>query len=353
MQVENMDKNLETIKYHFAKTFIEAISSKSIEACAELLQSFDDQIYLTGATAELDMSKEEYNTLLRKRTKEFLDEISDFIDKKNENADSALTIEHFTEINTYDFEIKEEPFQVINTISINMNTRLVDEVNYQVGFQIENALLIQNKIKISNWYFVKRYESVWDEINEKNTPYLKANKEKVRTLMADHLDEEYSLILNDWNNWYYHEGDLELEKFDLKVNFIVTGNLTIRENLVEIDRELIVLGKTNLNALYLDEDNNVLFLGGIEFKTGVFILSSGAFQVLKQPKGPFLYTYSESNDIENINNVNCFIDAAMGEAQGACHELLSEKFIEEGTDVYDLDMDTIVEALRNGENIFK
>ena len=122
---------------------------------------------------------------------------------------------------------------------------------------------------------------------------------------------------------------------------------------VEIEHELIVLGKTSLSSLHLDEDNDVLFLGGIEFKVGIFILSSGAFQVLEQPKGPIFCTHSESNIIENRTDIQCFVDFAMGETHGNFQDLLLRKFIGEDDDIYDLDIELIIEAIRTEENIFK
>jgi len=360
-----MKRDLQTIKTDFANAFIDAISSKSVTACVKLVASYEDQIYLAGKDAKLDMSKEEYDIRVKTNTKEFLDKASNFIDEKNSTINSFLNTSNITEVDTYAFKISEEHIQIVDVLSITMNTRLLDGVNYGVGFQINDSFFINGKIKISNWFFAKYYESFWDDINEENTPYPKVqSKEKLKEicakhLQAKHLAEDYSELLDDWNDWegwYLHEGDLELDVYDLKVNFIVTGNLTIKEPLVEIEHELIVLGKTKLNALFLENDNNVCFLNGIDFNVGVFILYSDAgCRIFNKPKGPLLFVCSESHDIINHNEVQCFIDIEYNrESHGNINDLLLDKFIEKNENqVLDEHFDELIEAIRKRKNIFK
>ncbi len=351
MKQQNHD--IEAIKEEFAKSFIEAISSKSVEACADLVLNAED-----NKTLEIDygFSDKVYRKKLMTQSKNFLKEQRKFIDKMNADQTSAISYENYLKINTYDFEIpKEHPACFIKTISISMKERLIDGVFYQVGFQIDDALFINGKIKINNLFSVRMYESYRDEINEENTPYpLVKDKKILRNALGKHANKEYADILGYYNDWYLHEGDLTIEKFDLKVNLIVTGNLTIKEPVVEVPHELIVLGKTQLNTLYLNEPNDVLFLGGIEFKDCLFIMDSGPYQIFNHPKGPLIFSWSESIEVNSLEQVECCPASELGE-KGDVSELLLEAFYSKNKEdgIYELKLELILETLRAGKSIFK
>jgi len=346
-----MQKNLQTIKTAFAHSFIQAISTKSVVDCVQLSSYIEYQMYFSGEYTKPSYLRKKFdNWIVLRDVKKFLKKANKFISQKNSNKNSALTIANIAKIDTYDFEISKETLQIIDTLSITMNTRLIKDVNYTIGFKIDHALLFNGEIKI-NWNFVKYYESYSNDINETNTPYTKIeSKEKLEKICANHIGKEYLDILNRYNAWYVHEGDLELDTYDLKVNLIVTGNLTIKEPLTKIREELIVLGNTKVNTLVLEDENDVLFLGGIEFKIGLFIFSTGPYQVINNPKGPLFFSCSESFEIYNTKAVQCVIDIQSDFFQGDINNLLLDEFIEEAKEVK---FEQIIIAIKAGENIFK
>lgn len=353
-----MDESFQHIKEAFSNDLINALTSKSAVACCKMLLSFDDVLHMNGAEGQAEVTREVYDALSLQRTNEFLnDDMGDFIDKKNAQKDSVIIAAHITKTETYDFTPNDEPFQIIDTISISMNRRLVDGVNYQVGFQIDDAIFVNGKIKISNWYFAKRYESFWDDINPENTPYPKiTDQKKLKAIVKNCSDRETCEdVLSNLRDWYVHEGDLELESFDLKVAFIVTGNLTIKEPFTEIPHELIVLGRTKLTTLLIEETNDVLFLGGIEFAKAVFVsvTSHGAYQIFNRPRGPLFVTESETTDIDEASEIKCFSDTSYGTTHGDFHALLIDRFMPQDVTVDELDMDQIIDAIKRGETAFK
>jgi len=352
MSQQNHD--IEVIKEAFAKSFIEAMSSQSVEACADLLLSYEDCEAL-GVTP--DISKEAYQAALVLQSENFFKEHSSFIEAKNAAIDSALSLENFVKIDTYKFKLQEGyEASFIKTISISMQERLVETVFYRVGFQIDDAVLVNGKIKINHLAFVRMYESHWDDINAKNTPYpFVEDKKQLRKIVEKYAKKEYIEVIDYCTGWYVHDGDLDLEKCDLTVNLIVTGDLTIKEPVAELRNNLIVLGKTSVNALYLeDESVNVLFLGGIDFKVAVFIIyCSGPYQVLNKPRGPLIYGASETLFVDSSEHVQCLYapDAGFEDDYSEC---LAVKLIEKDQDGFeDLRLESILAAIRAGETIFK
>lgn len=349
--MEQIFQDIKKIEEEFSKSFIEAISSKSIEACADLVLSYED-----NSTLEVDygLSEKRYRKRLLEQSENFLKGQSKFIDKKNAALESAISFENFEEINTYDFEIpKKHPACFIKTISITMKKRLVDGIFYQVGFQIEDAVFVNGKIKINNLFSVRMHESFWDEINEENTPYLLIeDKASLNEILGNHSDREYAEILDHYNNWYLHTGDLVLDSYEVKVNLIVTGNLKIKEPVTEVLHELIVLGNTSLNTLFLEETNDVLFLGGIEFTVGLFIMDSGAYQIFNSPKGPIIFAQSETIEVENTQNILCLYAPEL-DKNGDYSEIILDEFCgkEEGNEY--LEIELIIETLRAERPIFK
>jgi len=64
-----MDK-LTQLKGEFSKAFIEAVSYKSVEACAKLVLSYDEREILFGKSSS-GISKADYNEALTKQCKAF------------------------------------------------------------------------------------------------------------------------------------------------------------------------------------------------------------------------------------------------------------------------------------------
>ena len=356
--------SLTLLKNEFSKAFIEAVSSKSVEACTKLVLSYEEQNILFGKDG-FGMKEEAYKEALTKQCQAFFEKWDTFVDEKNAYTHTKITLDNLDGVDTYSFEIHDEPFQFLKTISISMKEYKKEKKIYQVGFQIDNPLFINGRFALNNMLLTKCYESFWDDLE--NIPY----KNKIHThdefkgLVKDIGDSEtlegMLYAYNAYNDWYLYDGDLELEKFDEKVNLVVTGNLTVKEPLVEITTELIVFGKTIVNAMYLDEGNDVFLLGGVEFNVALLSAMPGPYRVINNPKGPFLYSDSDSTIVNNPEKVKCYADYVYGESHGDILTILKEKYIDrdepyEGEEVeeddYHINSGQIAEDIKLGENIF-
>jgi len=357
-------KSLELLKNEFSKVFIEAVSSKSVEACTNLVVSYDEQNILFGKDG-FGMKEEAYKEALTKQCQAFFKKWDTFIDEKNAHAHTKLILDNLDGVHTYSFEIHDEPFQFLKTISISMKEYKKEKKIHQVGFEIDNPLFINGRLALNNMLLTKCYESFWDDLE--NIPY----KNKIHTLdefksLVKDVDDSETLegmfdAYNAYNEWYLYDGDLELEKFDEKVNLVVTGNLTVKEPLVEITTELIVFGKTIVNAMYLDEGNNVFFLEGVDFNVALLSTMPGPYRVINNPRGPFLYSDSDSTIVNNPEKVKCYADYVYGKSHGDILSMLKEKYINrdepyEGEEIeeddYYIDAAQIAEDIRLSENIF-
>lgn len=352
------------LKNEFSKSFIEAISSKSVEACTKLILSYEEQNILFGKDG-FGMEKKAYGEALTKQCQAFFEKWDSFIDEKNAYDYTKLILDNLDEVDTYAFEINDEPFQFLKTISISMKEYKKEKKIHQVGFQIDNPLFINGRFALNNMLLTKCYESFWDDLE--NIPY--KNKihslDEFKALIKDIEDGETREGMRDaynaYNDWYLHDGDLELDNFDEKVNLVVTGNLTIKEPLVAIETELIVLGKTRVNAMYLGEGDDVFLLGGVDFNVALISAMPGPYKIINNPNGPFLYSDSDSTIVNNPEKVKCYADYVYGESHGDILAMLKEKYIDKDEpygdeeideDDYYINVSLIAEDIRLGENIF-
>jgi len=313
--MNHQDQDLEAIKEVFAKSLLEAISSKSVEAHTKLVMSYED--YKKLGSIRLDISKEAYQAAVLTQSEQFFEKKSRFIDERNAHVDSAINLDNLAMV---------------------INTSLPMSNDYEI---------------LQHMGFIKPFR--WDDINEENTPYpLVEDNKQLHKIVEKYAKKEYIEVIDYFSSWYVHEGDLILEKYDIKVNLIVTGNLTIREPVAEIRNELIVLGNTKVNVLYLlEEGNNTLFLGGVEFKVAIFVIYSGAYQVLNNPRGPLIYAGSETVFIDTTEQVQCTYAPDQG-FEDDCSEILLPKFLIKYEDGFsEINIEAVVEAIRTGENIFK
>ncbi len=190
--------------------------------------------------------------------------------------------------------------------------------------------------------------------------HMTINSRKIRSenefmaLLGQELDGEYSQHIYE-GEWFVHEGDLVVERYEAEVNLLVTGNLTVKESLMEIKSSLVVSGKTELNSLFLGGGgNHALFLDGVEFTTALVSYITGPFKVLNHPIGPFLYNHSDSTYISNPKGVECLVDFALGESHGDVHRLLAAEYIDVLSDGdYSIPVDKLREDLRAGKCIFR
>lgn len=354
-------QNLGPIESAFAKAFIEAISAKSVEGCADLVLTYED---CAALGVDFGLSQRAYRKRLKKQSKNFLKEKREFIDKKNADPNSAITVENFVAIDTYEFAL-EDGFEAgfIKTISISMKIRRVDGMCYQVGFQINDAVFVNGNIRINNLHGVRMSESYWEEITKENTSYpLITDKAELRGIIQryapKYVDREYINILDYYSNWYVHEGDLTLESYlEVKVNLIVTGNLTFKEPVTSVTRELIVLGRTSVNALVLEDTNDALFLGGVDFAVSAFVIYTSAYIILNRPRGPFLCAYCETLEIDDLSGIQ-HLYAPELDANADFSQFLLDGFYEasepdEGYEGYELNYPAVLEAIRAGRSIFK
>ena len=346
-------EKLELAKDNFAQAFIEAVSTKSIEACKKLVLSYDEQAVLFGKE-NIVMSKEDYHKVLTRQCQAFFEKWEKFIDEKNASSFTKLTLNNLAKVDTYEFKVTNEPFQTMRRVSVSMKEYKKGKMIYRVGFQIDEPIFINGRFAINNMLLVRCYESFWDDLSD--IPYTdkistyKEFKELIRGYVNINLDEN-----KFYGEWYVHKGDLKLDKFDEKVSLIVTGNLTVKEPLVEITTGLIVCGKTVVNAMYLEETNSIFLLGGVEFDVALISVLTDSYREIYHPKGPFLYNDSESAEIIGAEEVECYFNNAFGEFSCNIEETLKEKYIDRDNDEPSMgvDIDLIVEDIKLGKNIFK
>ena len=185
-----------------------------------------------------------------------------------------------------------------------------------------------------------------------STKRLKAYMDDANTTMEPYL---YT------SDWYIHEGDLELDTFSINRDTIITGDLRVKSPLVEPDCRLIVLGKTYVNAIALWDVNDIYLLGGVAFNVALLSMMAGPEKILKNLEGPFVYTDSDSTEIEGVDGVKCYVDHVYGESHGDILHMLKEKYIDRDEpydgekvdeDEFHIDVSLIAEDIRLGENIF-
>ena len=202
-------------------------------------------------------------------------------------------------------------------------------------------------------------EIFWDNLED--IPYkhkiesLDAFEALVKDIDDDETLEGLYFAYNNFTDWYLHEGDLELDNFDEKVNLVVTGNLTVKEPFMEIETKLIVLGKTTANAIHLYA-SNIFLLGGVEFNLALISYIVGPYKIINNPNGPFLYNSSDSTIVNNPEKVKCYVDHVYSQSHGDELQMLKAKYIDrdesDEEDEYSINLDYIMEDIKLGKNIF-
>lgn len=209
----------------------------------------------------------------------------------------------------------------------------------------------QIKQEFTNKYIIQT------SIGEIELPICSTERLKVYIDEADTYMEPY---LYEYD-WYIHEGDLELDTFTIVRDTIITGDLIVKAPLVEPDCRLIVLGKTSVNSIALWDVNDIYLLGGVAFNVALLSMMAGPEKILRNLEGPFVYTDSDSTEIEGVDGVKCYADYVYGESHGDILAMLKEKYIyrnepyageEVDEDEYHIDASLIAEDIRLGENIF-
>lgn len=341
----------ENNKEKFAIALIGAIAEKSAQELYSLCLNSDDQIKM-GIKPELTEAK-----------------VSEIVLK------NCVTF-----INTIDFNINE---YVLDSVDIRASkdaeelvkghiTTFIDSVELllkkegstsMLSVDVEIPIVIDNKIKINNPLLIKCQEfedsSRGDEIQPESITIIDSNNQRLKFSICDidivksYLKKNHVVDAEEISNlpWYIFDGNVEIDSYSLPMNTIITGDLYIHERLVEIDRDLIVLGKTVANAIAMDGSNDIFLLGGVEFNTALFSMMPGPFRVLRKLKGPLLYTDSDSTLIEGTEDVTCYIDQVYSESHGDVGTLIKNKYLNKS--FCSLDSPSLIaNAIKYGKNIF-
>lgn len=149
---------LEEQKQKFAEAFIEAIASKSIEACKKLITSYEERVLMFSEAAI--GTPEEYDKLLNTQCLRYFDEADSFIDahKQEINTDNIGIVE----IDNLGGEVEISEgclFRKIPLFSIAMKAK--KQENYRqsnIEFQIEGPFVINGKIRINNFTMIEQHE---------------------------------------------------------------------------------------------------------------------------------------------------------------------------------------------------
>lgn len=343
-----MAHSIDAIAREFAHSAVVAYGTKSVKACVNLLPTKEeDRLIDTVIPVRIG-----YQRLTAKRfTKQALKESSTKIDRLNERSDSALTVENLAGVDTHRFEVDPiAEVQVIPRITIRFNERREDDRLVRAVIVIKDAALVNGVIRNTHFLNVEiaqtsrrdpeaitRFTAIHDQ---------QALKEMLLPVIGS-SDTNYALGYE----WELHEGDLELDVFDVECPLIVSGDLTVREPLVEVDVPLIVLGKSRVRSLSLGGDNGAYLMGGVEFEQALLSLHSECGQFVKRPAGPLIFTACEATEITETSGVTCLFEEAIGNTPGDLAATVKAEYLVTEDGYTTIDWDKVVNVLRRGGSI--
>jgi len=334
--------------HEFASAVIGAYGSKSVKACVALLPTKqEDRLIDTVVPFRFG-----YHRLTAKRfTKQVLKEKSKKIDQLNERSDSALTVANLDSIDTHDFvPDADAAVQVVPRITIRFKERSVDDRLVRAVIIVKEAAIVNQAMRNTHFLNVEIAET--SRRNPEAVTRFTAihDRQVLKGILEPVIGSEYtSYVLGD--EWEMHEGDLQLETFDIKTNLIVTGDLSVDEPLVEIECSLVVFGTTTVRSLLLGEDN-VFLMGGVQFAQALLSHHSGPTKVINRPVGPLLYSGCETTETYETSGVTCLFEDAIGNTPGDLQATVHPDYLLEHDDGQTtIDWDRTVSALESGSSI--
>lgn len=338
------------MKQKFAKALIEALSDQSAQKLYPLCNNFHD---MKNVGMDSDLTEQRLGEIVLANCVKFIETVDFNIDD--------FDLESINIEQTADAVVLEEGYSVVFADSIKLLFNGL-ESSENLRIKVDCPIIINNDIKINNPLMIECcvYE-----------PYIPVPPPE-SIMVVDTHGQTHELLLTDSNiiesrlknkdrdvefysgheNWYIHEGDLELDSLSLEKNVLISGNLLLHELMVEPTEGLIVLGKTVLNALCLDDANDVFLLGGIDFNVAVISIMAGQTRVLRDLDGPLVYNSSDSTSIEGTSNVGCYVDYVYGDSHGVFSAILNSKYLELDEDEVHVDGELIAYDIPLGEQIF-
>lgn len=371
MDKNSKKENIELIKKQknkFAKEFIDAVTNQSIEKCKKLIIPFDEYVILVD---DKEMTADMYDEALTKQCVNFFIEKKDFF---NEHM-ARLEIEKIDSATIYNLGDKHEIidnffYSPIDSLSITMENKVLENDDISsLGFQIDNPVVINSKIRINNFLFTKTYESIYKHVRVKKLhkkfgfkeltldnflEIMKNSPFDISTL----LDECYTL---SEYNWFIYDGNLvmtseEFNTLDSDSNFLITGNLTIDGVLNLNDHTLFVL--KNLKAKDIFIDSSICYIQETAYFNDVLMIEPAADDEpirINNTEGKFVLNGARFIELGiSEDKVTTFFDYANEKHFGNVQNLLKDRFIE--LDEYNeinIEREDILEAILNNESIFK
>ena len=356
-------KEIEYIKKEFAKEFIEAMSSRSIDKCANVILVYDEYKALRGDDEKI--SKEEYLKAISTQCNNFFKKYDDFLDSKRLLEDKIENIELYDVGEIIDNKAIE--FIPMDSLTISLAQRIFDNGDKgSIGFEIDHLFIINSKIKINNFLFTKVYES-FDTISKNVLPLQKIgfealSKNKYLEIMKkEKFDYTQELISSD-NEWLIYKGNLILEPENFKLfqyrNIMVFGNLTVNGLLDTDDMlSLIVIGNINANNALILGSINLYISGTIYFNDALIIETDESIIDINIVEGTFVYV--DDIDLLTIKilkeKVNIFYENSFEQSFGDYQTLLKDsclEFDEDYEQTYIL-TDELSKLIRNNQKIFR
>ncbi len=340
------------MKEDFAIALIDSIKEKSTKKLYSLCNNFNDQKKMG---MQSDLTEAKLNEIIIKNCKNFINSIDFDINEYALESVSLRGAKDAVEL------VKGHSTIFADSVDLLFNKKVGSTSRLSIDVQM--PIIIDNNIKINNPLLIKfqEYEESKPVAYPDSITIIDSNNHTlelpicdidiVKSYLKKNKTDAQNYISDD--PWYICDGNMELNNFNLKMNTIIIGDLSIHERLVEIDTNLIVLGKTVANAIVLDDTNDVFLLGGIEFNVALLSMMPGPFRVLKRLKGPLVYTDSDSTSIEGTDNITCYLDYVYGESHGEMAILVKDKYLDKDEDVsLGIDANLVANDIKHGKNIF-
>jgi len=321
--IDPVQQAMKTRVDHFAASFISALGSKSPKAFADLCLKKSERAGLDtnpALSAAFQMTR-------RAMCKGYLAEKSDFIDTQNAWPESALTADNISEVIAEEIEHDSDgPGPRIPLVTIVLNEFVRDERRQQITYKIADVFVLEDKLRMPSILSVSgRIE--WEEILDPNPDYPQIDSERFSELVAGRIDGENAGYLAE-DRWHLHDGDLELDEYDITCNLVITGDLIVHQALVRPDASLVHFAVA-------------LSVGG----------PGGSIVIISDPVGPLLLASTEMAFVGDTSGVECHLNHEA--ATGSVRSVLLEQFVlPDSAGVFDdVNENELWPAISQGESV--
>jgi len=361
--MHNTQEHRESIKeqkIQFANDFIDAINKQNIDMCIDLTLSFSEykKIY-----SHSPFSQEKYESLISEQWKKFFNKYQYFFDDNKK----VLQNKGIANCTIYDLgeeeKISDDFYRLsIEYVLLKMKGETLDDGKISsLVFEIDNPVVINGKIKFSYQINILVYEAIEENPNiVKNhikLGFKPLSSEQYLEIMKDYPFEDYKYYTN--LQWFIYEGNLNIstDEFDLMdeyIGLIINGNLIVDDVLNIEDKALYVLGDITAKSIFIR--GSICYIDKIANFNDVLVvhLSDGQPVYINDTKGRLVYSNQDAAEITvDKKNVEVFDDRSYCMGFGDITALLDDRFIEIEEDYIGVETCKLLEALQNGENIYK